>query len=129
MNLNNNLNIMPKKGESVQEKKEAKEIKETTKKLEKTVGGGKEVVIAVLDKMNTLFTSGMGLVAALAWNEAVKDIFDRAFATQDKNSMWAKFGYAVVVTVIIVMVTYRLTKFIEKIKKDAGMDDKKKKEE
>lgn len=115
-----------KKGES---KQSLKQIKETTKNLEKKVGGGKEVVVAVLDKMNTLFTSGMGLVAALAWNEAVKDIFDKAFATQDKNSMWAKFGYAVVVTIIVVMVTYRLTKFIERIKEESGIkcDDKKKK--
>lgn len=112
------------------ETKESKEIKGTTKELEQRVGGGKEVVIAVLDKMNTLFTSGMGLVAALAWNEAVKDIFDKAFSETDRNSLWAKFGYAVVVTAIIVMVTYRLTKFIEKIKKDSGVDlPKKKKKE
>lgn len=95
-------------------------------KIQKEIGKGKEsreMVVAVLDKMNVLFTSGMGLVAALAWNEAIKNMFDQIFPPQDKNSIFALFGYAVVVTIIIVMVTYRLTKLLEKVKKE----DKKKK--
>lgn len=89
---------------------------------------GKDVVVAVIDKMNTLFTSGMGLVAALAWNEAVKGLFDQVFKDQNKGSVWAKFGYAFVVTIIIVLVTYRLTKLLEKVKKHEK-DEKKGKEE
>lgn len=87
-------------------------------KINKKSSESKDMIVAVLDKMNVLFTSGMGLVAALAWNEAIKNMFDQIFPQQDKNSIWALFGYAVVVTIIIVMVTYRLTKLLEKLRKD-----------
>jgi hypothetical protein len=86
-------------------------------RIKKEGSEGKEMIVAVLDKMNVLFTSGMGLVAALAWNEAIKNMFDQIFPQQDKNSIWALFGYAVVVTIVIVVVTYRLTKLVERFKK------------
>lgn len=87
-------------------------------KISKKSSESKEMIVAVLDKMNVLFTSGMGLVAALAWNEAIKNMFEQIFPAQDKNSIWALFGYAVVVTIIVVMVTYRLTKLLERVKKE-----------
>lgn len=56
----------------------------------------------------TLLTGALGLIAALAWNEAVKALFVKFFG--EANGLAAKFAYAVVVTVIVVWITMRLTK-------------------
>jgi len=70
-----------------------------------------------VDKVVTLMTGAMGLVAALAWNDAIKKLFERIFGTQGSGDVTAMFVYAIIVTAAIVIVTYRLTKFSEKIKK------------
>lgn len=56
----------------------------------------------------TLLAGALGLIAALAWNEAVKALFAKIFG--EANGLAAKFTYAVVVTVIVVFITMRLTK-------------------
>ncbi|MEK7639772.1 MAG: DUF5654 family protein [Patescibacteria group bacterium] len=56
----------------------------------------------------TLLTGALGLIAALAWNEAVKALFVKFFG--EANGLTAKFAYAVVVTIIVVWITMRLTK-------------------
>lgn len=67
----------------------------------------------VLDKMITLATSAFGLVAALAWNEAIKTLFSEIFGTA--SGIISLFIYAIVVTIIAVMVTTRLGKIAEKV--------------
>lgn len=57
----------------------------------------------VVDKLTTLITTALGLVAALAWNNAIQTIFKQIFGT--KESIWAMVSYAVVVTVIAVVCT------------------------
>ena len=69
-----------------------------------------------VDKIVTLMTGAMGLVAALAWNDAIRKLFVRIFGTQGSGDITAMFIYAVVVTAAIVLVTYRLTRFADKIK-------------
>ena len=67
--------------------------------------------------MLTLATSGFGLVAALAWNEVIKE----AVQTYIKPYFAGVSGlislliYAVIVTSLAVIVTYQLTKINEKI--------------
>ena len=46
--------------------------------------------------------AGMGLVAGLAWNEAIKALIEYLYPL-DQNSLLAKFIYAALITVIIVM--------------------------
>lgn len=60
----------------------------------------------VLDQLLTLLIGGLGLVAALAWNDAVRAMFDAFFP--QRGGIIAKFVYAVLVTVVIVLVTMRL---------------------
>lgn len=67
--------------------------------------------------MAALATAGFGLVAALAWNEAIQDLFKR-IEVFSRNSLVAKFIYAAVVTVIIVAVTYYLGRSVDKLKKE-----------
>ncbi len=66
----------------------------------------------VLKQMVTLSTSGFGLVAALAWNEAiqsfVKEFLTPIFPTQ--SGVIAKLIYAVIITVFAVFVTYQLSR-------------------
>lgn len=56
----------------------------------------------------TLMTSAFGLVAALAWNDAVQALFKQLFPAA--GSIVAKFLYAILVSVIIVVVTINLTR-------------------
>jgi hypothetical protein len=60
----------------------------------------------VLDTIITLMTTAFGLVAALAWNEAIQALF--AAVLPQGGDLAAKFLYAIVVTVIVVFVTIRL---------------------
>lgn len=66
----------------------------------------------LIEQFVTLSTSGFGLVAALAWNEAiqafVKDYIDRFYPNQ--SGVISKLIYAVIITLFAVIVTYQLSK-------------------
>ncbi|MDP1709617.1 MAG: DUF5654 family protein [Candidatus Komeilibacteria bacterium] len=76
----------------------------------------KKLRLELLEKMSGLIISGLGLVAALAWNEAIQDLFKRIEIFGVKGSLFAKFGYAFLITVIVVATTYYLSKSVEKLK-------------
>lgn len=59
--------------------------------------------VDVIDKLAALITAAFGLVAALAWNAAIQEIFREIFGSQ--SSIPAMLGYAVFVTVIAVFFT------------------------
>ena len=52
------------------------------------------------------------MVAALAWNEAIKSLFENLF--QNKATIISKFAYAFVVTIILVIVSMQLSKLAKK---------------
>jgi hypothetical protein len=56
----------------------------------------------------TLLTGALGLIAALAWNEAVKALFTNIFG--EASGLAAKFAYAIIVTIVVVWITMRLAK-------------------
>lgn len=63
-------------------------------------------------QMVTLSTSGFGLVAALAWNEAIQT-FVKEYINQffpDQSSFISKFLYAVIITAFAVFITYQLSR-------------------
>ncbi len=68
----------------------------------------------VLDKLVELVTAAFGLVAALAWNTAIQELFTMIFP--QSGDLIAKFLYAVTVTVIVVFVTIRLGRLAEQAK-------------
>ncbi|CAN5711546.1 hypothetical protein BH24ACT22_BH24ACT22_20060 [soil metagenome] len=70
----------------------------------------------VLDKILQLMTAAFGLVAALAWNDAIQELFTTIFG--EAGSLAAKFFYAALITVIVVVVTIRLGRLSDRIKKD-----------
>ena len=57
----------------------------------------------VIEKLAALITAAFGLVAALAWNEAIQEIFRIFFG--EEEGLWAMITYAVIVTIIAVAVT------------------------
>ena len=87
------------------------EEKKLTKKEEETLH------VYFVEKVVTLMTGAMGLVAALAWNDAIRKLFERVFGTQGSGDITAMFIYAAIVTTAVVIVTYRLTRIVEKMKK------------
>lgn len=64
---------------------------------------------SIMEKMLTLATSAFGLVAALAWNDAVKGLFEKFFGPE-KEQLAAKLWYALLVTVLAVIVTIYLSR-------------------
>lgn len=66
----------------------------------------------LLKQMVTLSTAGFGLVAALAWNEAiqsfVQEYVDKYISVG--SGIISRFIYAIVITAFAVLVTYQLTK-------------------
>lgn len=73
--------------------------------------------ITVLKQMLTLATSGFGLVAALAWNNAIQEFV----ATYIKpylpagGSFLSLVIYAILITILAVIVTINLSKLIERL--------------
>lgn len=61
------------------------------------------IKVEILDKIAALVTAAFGLVAALAWNEAIKTIFKEIFGTAD--AVGPMLIYAIVVTIIAVILT------------------------
>ena len=55
----------------------------------------------VIEKIAALVTAAFGLVAALAWNGAIQELFKLVFGEQ--STLVAMFVYAVVVTIIAVI--------------------------
>lgn len=76
--------------------------------------------IEIVRQMLTLATSGFGLVAALAWNnviqEFVKNYIQKLIPGKD-TSILSLFIYAVIVTVLAVLVTLQLSKLLRKLEK------------
>ena len=68
----------------------------------------------ILDKIAALVTAAFGLVAALAWNDAIKTIFKEVFGTQDQ--IGPMLIYAVVVTIIAVILTIIVARAASKAK-------------
>lgn len=72
----------------------------------------KDIPAAAIKQMLSLATSGFGLVAALAWNEVVKESVNQFIKPYFPESygIISLFIYAVIITAFAVLVTLQLTK-------------------
>lgn len=68
-----------------------------------------------------LATAGFGLVAALAWNSAIQDLFAKVNVFGSPDGLVVKFLYAGAVTVIVVVVTIGISRSINKLKGQLGI--------
>jgi hypothetical protein len=69
--------------------------------------------VQVLEAMSALIISAFSLVAALAWNEAIKALITEFLGADD---MVGLFVYAIIVTVIAVIMAILITRSIRKAK-------------
>jgi len=83
-----------------------------------------EAQAAVFSQTLTLITGAFALVAALAWNEAVKALIERVFPSS--SGVISKFLYAVTITVVVVIIT-RYIKRVENRYKQEGTESNNKK--
>lgn len=76
----------------------------------------------VIEKLAALVTAAFGLVAALAWNDAIKALFVGPCGTEGAGALCSlsaggPWVYAVIVTIIAVFATIWIGKVAEKAKK------------
>jgi hypothetical protein len=74
-----------------------------------------EVKPSYLGTMIGLATAAFGLIAALAWNKFITDLI--GLFLKPGSGVWAEFFYAVIITIIGVVVIQNLGKLAER---DAG---------
>jgi hypothetical protein len=68
----------------------------------------------ILDKMAALVTAAFGLVAALAWNDAIKAVFKEIFGTSD--AIGPMLAYAIIITIIAVILTLTVARAASRAK-------------
>jgi hypothetical protein len=76
------------------------------------------LVQEILDKFSALITAAFGLVAALAWNEAIQSIFKEFFGEQE--TLMPKIIYATVVTILAVVFIFIVARAISKAKEKSS---------
>ena len=74
--------------------------------------------VQVLDKFSQLITAAFGFVAALAWNEAIKETINEYLAAG--SAMAARYWYAVVVTVVAVVASIWVGAALNRAKRAVG---------
>jgi hypothetical protein len=75
-----------------------------------------EIKKEVVKQMLALATSGFGLVAALAWNEVIKELVEGYIKplVGSSSGIISLLIYAVVITILAVVITYDLTRIVKK---------------
>lgn len=78
-----------------------------------------EIPSAIIKNMITLSTSGLGLVVALAWNEAIKSFVDTYINPWlgTGSGVISLFIYAIFITLIAIFVTMQLASLEMKFEK------------
>ena len=74
----------------------------------------------LVQTMITLASASLGLVAALAWNEAIKALIKRVLGEDD--SLAGLFIYAIIATLIAVVVLLILARAAARIGGDAAIN-------
>ena len=80
--------------------------------LEKTKQNLAETHRQVLNQSLGFISSAFVLIAALAWNDTIKELISKF--VPGNSGLWSRLIYAVIVTIIAVIVTSRLNKLAEK---------------
>lgn len=73
----------------------------------------------VLQSMIALASAALGLVAALAWNDAIKETIKLLMS--DDESLTSKYTYAIMATAIAVIVVLVLARIASRVGGDAAI--------
>ncbi|MFA7653592.1 MAG: DUF5654 family protein [Candidatus Magasanikbacteria bacterium] len=69
-----------------------------------------KVRLEVKHKIGTYIMAGLGLIVSLAWNEAVKSLIEKYFPLASGDGALAKLLYALILTILVVMVSLYIIK-------------------
>lgn len=86
----------------------------TEEKVDKKTNSFQEIKRESIEKLSALVTAAFGLVAALAWNAAILKIFAIIFGSS--SDLIALIMYAVIVTIIAVVVTIYIGRIAGRLK-------------
>lgn len=89
------------------------EISEMEKFLEKHEL--KHMHYDILEKSVMLIIAALGLIAALAWDEALHHAFESMFG--GKGTLLGEISYAITVTILAALISVQLGRFFSKRKK------------
>lgn len=84
------------------------------------MGKSIEQTKAIVQSMITLASAALGLVAALAWNDAIKAMMKEILG--EGEGLAALFTYAILATLIAVIVLLVLSKIAAKVGGEAAID-------
>ena len=79
--------------------------------------------VQLLETFAALITAAFGLVAALAWNETIKDLVALIFPNED-DTIWGNLVYAIIVTILAVIMTYWISRTLGKAKEALAAENK-----
>ncbi len=65
------------------------------------------------ERTSGYIVAALSVVAGLAWNEAIRGLIDYIFPVS-KDSLLVKFAYAIIITVIVVLVTVSILRVLGK---------------
>lgn len=74
----------------------------------------------IVAQLLTLATSALGLVAALAWNDAVQAMFKEYFPAS--SGVTGRFVYALLLSLVIIIITINLTRLAQYAKNGRRKD-------
>jgi hypothetical protein len=83
--------------------------------LEKIKAESSKISREIKERTFGFIITAFGLVAGLAWNEAIQSLINSVFALS-KNSILAKFIYAVLMTLVLVVIAVYLPRIFNKEK-------------
>ena len=98
------------------EEKLDKELQKTIRLQQKVLDEAKEFKGQFSERLLKLVTSGFGLVSALAWNELIKEFVKEYIKPLfgENSGLVSLLIYAVIVTLLAVLITYQLSKLTER---------------
>lgn len=55
--------------------------------------------------------SALGLVAGLAWNDAIRSVIEKVFPFGSANGILVQFAYAAAITTLVIVISTRLIRW------------------
>jgi hypothetical protein len=87
-------------------------MQQIKEKIETIKDSGGELKREIREKTLGYILTSFGLVAGLAWNEAIKGLIDRFFSDTG-NGLRAKFLYAIVTTIFVVIISFYFSRLLK----------------
>jgi uncharacterized membrane protein len=87
--------------------------------MKEKIMASRETTKMIFQSMIALASAALGLVAALAWNDAIKETIKVLMA--DDESLTSKYIYAILATIIAVIVILILARLASKVGGEAAI--------